>query len=153
MPTLTEVRDAAVELLKKTFPALPRVEAFSGELDLEVAARKRLPPGVTILVAAVSADNEGTALALDMEGTFGVVVVASNRAGREAAEKDVLIAAEKAALTIHGSRFGLTGVSPARVRVLEQVMDEKLAENNLCAWSLVWQQALTFTTGEHDDAV
>ena len=153
MPTLTEVRDAAVELLKRTFPALPRVEAFSGELDLDVAARKRLPPGVSILVAAVSADNEGTALDLDMEGTFGVVVVASNRAGREVAERDVLATAETAALAIHGSRFGLTGISPARVRVLEQVTDEALAENNLCVWSLVWQQALTFTAGGQHDAV
>ena len=153
MPTLTEVRDAAVTLLRETFPRLIRVEAFSGELDLESAARKRLPAGVSILVAAVSASNEGSELDLDMEGTFGAVVVASNRAGREAAEKDVLVTAEKAALAIHGSRFGLSGVSPARVRVLEQVMDEKLAENNLCVWSLVWQQALTFTEGERHDAL
>lgn len=153
MPTLTELRDAAVELLKKTFSALPRVEAFSGELDLEVAARKRLPPGVSILVAAVSAENDGAALDMDMEGTFGIVVVASDRSGREIAEKEVLVTAEKAAIVIHGSCFGLTGVSPARVRVLEQVVDEKLAENNLCAWSLVWQQALTFTAGESHDVI
>ena len=55
MPSLTEVRDAAVTQLQAVFPTLPRVEAFSGEITLDAVAEKGLPPGVSVLIAAVAA--------------------------------------------------------------------------------------------------
>lgn len=155
MSGLTEVRDAAANLLRASFPNLPRVEAFSGELTLDAAARKSLPPGVSILVAAVAAENaaEGSTLDLDMAGTFGALVVSNNAAGPEYAELSALAAAEKAALAIHGSRFGLPDVSPAVVRSLESVTDDELAGNGLSVWAVLWRQALTFTPEEESGGI
>ena len=51
MPSLTEVRDAAVALLRTVHPDISRVEAFSGEITLGAVAGKGLPPGVSVLVA------------------------------------------------------------------------------------------------------
>ena len=38
MPSLTEVRDAAVALLRTVHPDISRVEAFSGEITLDAVA-------------------------------------------------------------------------------------------------------------------
>ena len=130
MPSLTEVRDAAVALLRTVHPDISRVEAFSGEITLDAVAGKGLPPGVSVLVAAL--------------------VVSNNVAGAEYAEQDALDVAEKTALAVHGATFGLPGVSPAVVRSLEAVTDEELAGNGICVWSVVWRQSLVFTEGVND---
>ena len=92
MPSLTEVRDAAVSLLRTVHPDISRVEAFSGEITLDAVAGKGLPPGVSVLVAAVAADNDaqGDSLDFDVMGTFGALVVSNNVAGAEYAEQDAL---------------------------------------------------------------
>lgn len=76
MPSLTEVRDAAVALLQNVFPDLPRVEAFSGEITIDAVADKRLPAGVSVLVAALAADNDAAPGSLDFD-----VVASVRRAG------------------------------------------------------------------------
>lgn len=154
MPSLTEVRDAAVVLLQAVFPDLPRVEAFSGEITLDAVAEKRLPPGVSILVAALAADNDAAPGSLDFDvvGAFGVLVVSNNAAGAECAEADALAVAEKTALSLHGATFGLP-VNPAVVKTLESVADEALVENGLCVWSLLWQQQLVFTERNDDESL
>ena len=154
MPSLTEVRDAAVALLQTVFPDLPRVEAFSGEITIDAVAEKRLPPGVSVLVAAVAADNDAAPASLDFDvvGTFGVLVVASNVAGAEYAEADALAVAETAALALHGADFGLP-VSPAVVKTLEAVADDALVENGLCVWTILWRQQLVFTERKTDESV
>ncbi|MEG1610807.1 MAG: phage protein Gp37 [Bilophila sp.] len=145
MPSLTGVRDAAVALLQTVFPELPRVEAFSGELTLDVAAEKGLPPGVSVLVAAIAADNDAQPGTLDFDvvGTFGVLVVSNNIAGAELAEADALAVAEKVALTVHGATFGLP-LSPALVKRIETATDGELAASGLSVWAVLWQQSLLF---------
>ena len=85
MPSLTEVRDAAVALLRTVHPDISRVEAFSGEITLGAVAGKGLPPGVSVLVAAVAADNDalGNSLDFDVVATFGALIVSNNVAGAE----------------------------------------------------------------------
>ena len=85
MPSLTEVRDAAVALLQNVFPDLPRVEAFSGEITIDAVADKRLPAGVSVLVAALTADNDAAPGSLDFDvvASFGVLVISSNAAARQ----------------------------------------------------------------------
>ena len=154
MPSLTEVRDAAVALLQTVFPTLPRVEAFSGEITLDAVAEKGLPPGVSVLVAAVAADYEaaGDSLDLDVTATFGALVVSNNVAGAESAEAEALAVAEKTALALHGNDFGLP-VSPAVVRSLEVVTDDELAGQGVCVWSVLWRQSFAFSQGENADGV
>lgn len=146
MPGLTETRDAAVSLLRAAFPELCRVEAFSGELNMDEAARRSFPPGISLLAAVVSAENDAPAdsLAFSVMGTFGALVISNSAAGAEHAEGDALAAAERAALILHGATFGLEGVSPARVESLEAFQDEELAESGLCVWAIIWKQALVF---------
>ena len=141
MPSLTEVRDAAVALLQNVFPDLPRVEAFSGEITIDAVADKRLPAGVSVLVAALAADNDAAPGSLDFDvvASFGVLVISSN-------------AAETAALSIHGATFGLP-VSPALVKSLEAVNDEAFVENGYSVWTIVWQQQLIFTERNTDESV
>lgn len=154
MPSLTEVRDAAVALLQGVFPDLPRVEAFSGEITLDAVAEKRLPPGVSVLVAAVAADNEAAPASLDFDvmAAFGALVVSNNVAGAECAEADALAVAERIALAVHGATFGLP-VGPAVIRSLEAVADEELARQGVCVWSVLWRQAFAFSQGGTADGV
>lgn len=154
MPSLTEVRDAAVALLQTVLPDLPRVEAFSGEITIDAVAEKRLPPGVSVLVAALAADNEAApgSLDLDVVGAFGVMVISRNAAGAEYAEADALHVAETVALTLHGATFGLLA-SPAVVKALEAVNDEAFIENGYSVWTIVWQQQLVFTERNADESV
>ena len=130
----------------------PSPYLFSGEITLDAVAGKGLPPGVSVLVAAVAADNDaqGDSLDFDVMGTFGALVVSNNVAGAEYAEQDALDVSEKTALAVHGATFGLPGVSPAVVRSLEAVTDEELAGNGICVWSVVWRQSLVFTEGVND---
>ena len=154
MPSLTEVRDAAVALLQTVFPDLPRVEAFSGEITIDAVADKRLPAGVSVLVAALAADNDAPPGTLDFDvvASFGVLVISSNAAGAEYAEADALSVAETAALSIHGATFGLPA-SPAVVKSLEAVNDEAFVENGYSVWTIVWQQQLIFTERNPDGSV
>ena len=154
MPSLTEVRDAAVTLLQTVFPDLPRVEAFSGEITIGAVADKRLPAGVSVLVASLAADNDAAPGSLDFDvvASFGVLIISSNAAGAEYAEADALSVAETAALSIHGATFGLP-VSPARVKSLEAVNDETFVENGYSVWTFVWQQQLIFTERNTDESV
>ena len=154
MPSLTEVRDAAVTLLQTVFPDLPRVEAFSGEITIGAVADKRLPAGVSVLVASLAADNDAAPGSLDFDvvASFGVLIISSNAAGAEYAEADALSVAETAALSIHGATFGLP-VSPARVKSLEAVNDETFVENGYSDWTIVWQQQLIFTERNTDESV
>lgn len=154
MPSLTEVRDAAVALLQTVLPDLPRVEVFSGEITIDAVADKRLPAGVSVLVAALAADNDAAPGTLDFDvvGSFGVLVISNNAAGAEDAEADALAVAETAALSIHGATFGLP-VSPAIVQALEAVHDEAFVENNYSVWTIVWRQQLVFTERTNDESV
>ena len=154
MPSLTEVRDAAVTLLQTVFPDLPRVEAFSGEITIGAVADKRLPAGVSVLVASLAADNDAAPGSLDFDvvASFGVLIISSNAAGAEYAEADALSVAETAALSIHGATFGLP-VSPARVKSLEAVNDETFVENGYSVWTIVWQQQPIFTERNTDESV
>lgn len=154
MPSLTEVRDAAVTLLQTVFPDLSRVEAFSGEITIDAVADKRLPAGVSVLVAALAADNDAPPGTLDFDvvASFGVLVISSNAAGAEYAEADALSVAETAALSIHGATFGLP-VSPALVKSLEAVNDEAFVENGYSVWTIVWQQQLIFTERNTNESV
>lgn len=154
MPSLTEVRDAAVALLQTVLPDLPRVEAFSGEITIDAVADKRLPAGVSVLVAALAADNDAAPGTLDFDvvGSFGVLVISNNAAGAEDAEADALAVAETAALSIHGATFGLP-VSPAVVQTLEAVHDEAFVENNYSVWTIVWRQQLVFTERTNDESL
>ena len=154
MPSLTEVRDAAVVLLQTVLPDLLRVEAFSGEITIDAVADKRLPAGVSVLVAALAADNDAAPGTLDFDvvGSFGVLVISNNAAGAEDAEAEALAVAETAALSIHGATFGLP-VSPAVVQTLEAVHAEAFAENNYRVWTIVWRQQLVFTERTNDESL
>ena len=154
MPSLTEVRDAAVVLLQTVLPDLLRVEAFSGEITIDAVADKRLPAGVSVLVAALAADNDAAPGTLDFDvvGSFGVLVISNNAAGAEDAVAEALAVAETAALSIHGATFGLP-VSPAVVQTLEAVHAEAFAENNYSVWTIVWRQQLVFTERTNDESL
>ena len=147
MPTFTEIRDAAVELLRTAFPDLNRVEAFSGEVSLEALTGKTLPAGVSVLVAAIGGDNSAPqdSLDFDMLGAFGVLVISNNVASAEDGEAEALAVAEKVALMLHCANFGLPGVSPARVLEIEPVHDDGLFGAGVTVWSVLWRQNLVFT--------
>lgn len=147
MPNLTEVRDAAVLLLRTVHPDL-RVDAFEGELSVDLAADKAFAPGVSVLVAALAADNEARpgSLDLDMTGVFCAVVVASNLHSPEEAQEEALPVAERIVMAIHGATFGLP-LSPAIVSGLEAAPDEDLARSGIRIWVVYWRQSLMFTNG------
>ena len=148
MPSLTQIRDAAVKALRAVCPEAKRVEGFSGELDLDAAKDKALPPGISILVAVLDAENVAPDLCLDLLGTFAVLVVVRDQRGNEAREARALAVAELATITLHGNKFGFLDVSPGFVVSLAPVAGEELDKAGLAAWTVVWRQAFTFRIPE-----
>ena len=150
MPSLTDVRDAAVALLCAGMPEAERVEAFAGDLDMQSAAPKNVRPGGggTIFVAAVEAENAATpdSLDFDMAGLYGVFALARHAAKPEIAEAQALHLAQRAATLLHGATYGLAGVSPARVLSLAPVNGDDLAKAGIWVWSVVWRQTVVFET-------
>ena len=148
MPSLTEVRDAAVALLKAGIPEAERVESFAGDLDMQSAASKNVRPGGggSLFVAAGEAENEAApdSLDFDMRGVYGVFAVARHATKPEIAEAQALNLAQRAAKLLHGATFGLTGASPARVISLAPVTDDDLAKAGIWVWSVIWRQAVVF---------
>lgn len=148
MPSLTQIRDAAVATLKAVCPDKRRVKAFSGKLDLDNAKAKNLPAGVSVLVAALEAANEQPCERLDLTGVFVAQVVSVSSANRETREADALTLAEIITTIIHGNTFGLSGVSPALVAALTPLDSDTLDASGIAVWLVVWQQAFTFDSKE-----
>ena len=151
MASLTSIRDAAAREMRAICPDLPRVEAFAGELSFDATKNRALPPGVSVLVTTLGAENDAGPDALDfaMVGAFALIILSRNVAGAEAREADALAIAEKLALALHGQRFALTDVEPALVDRLEPVRDTDLDNMGVCVWTVVWTQAFVFTPEEN----
>lgn len=143
MPTLTQVRDAAAEMLRKALPKAVRVEAFAGEIDLAGLAQKGVAQGGSLYVAVLSAVNAGTGLDFDMRAGFACFAL--GRAARpEDREAEALALAEAAALALHGATFGLAGVSPALVDAVAPVPDEAVEKSGVSVWAVTWAQHIIF---------
>lgn len=144
MPSLTNIRDAAVGEFKAACPGVTGVRSFSGELDLNTAKGMVLGTGTTVLVAALEAENLPPLEQFDLVGAFVVLVVVAGADGREAREAKALAVAEKVTVNIHGNTFGLSGVGKAAVLLLAPVNDDELDKARLSVWSIVWQQGFGF---------
>lgn len=148
MPSLTQIRDAAVNTLRDVCPEAKRIEAFSGELNLDTAKGKILPSGVSVLVAVLEAGNEPPLEQLDLTGTFAVLVAVNDTRSREAREARALTVAEAVTVAVHGNTFGLAGVGPALVLSLSPFSGDELDKSGLSVWSVIWQQGFTFSLPE-----
>lgn len=146
MPSLTEVRDAARDLLAAGIPEAARVEAFAGELDMTSIARKNVghSDAGSLFVAVGEAENAAApgSLDFDMAAVFVVFAVARHASRPAHAEAAALALAQKAAVLIHGAGFGLAGLSPARVLSIAPVTDESLERNSFSIWSVTWEQRI-----------
>ncbi len=147
MPDLTDVRDAAADLLAAGIPEAARVEALAGELDMASIARKNVShaDAGSLFVAVGEAENAAApdSLDFDMAAVFAAFAVARHASRPAHAEAAALALAQKAARLVHGSVFGLAGLSPARVLSIAPVADENLEKNNFSVWSVVWAQHIT----------
>lgn len=147
MPDLTEVRDAAADLLAAGIPEAARVEALAGELDMASIARKNVShaDAGSLFVAVGEAENAAApdSLDFDMAAVFAAFAVARHASRPAHAEAAALALAQKAARLVHGSVFGLAGLSPARVLSIAPVADESLEKSNFSVWSVVWAQRIT----------
>lgn len=147
MPDLTDVRDATADLLAAGIPEAARVEALAGELDMASIARKNVShaDAGSLFVAVGEAENAAApdSLDFDMAAVFAAFAVARHASRPAHAEAAALALAQKAAKLVHGSVFGLAGLSPARVLSIAPVADENLEKNNFSVWSVVWAQHIT----------
>lgn len=145
MPSLTQVRDAAIAHLKTALPSINRIEGFAGELDMASVAGKNLPKGGALFVSVGEAANAGTCADLEMVAAFGVFAVARTSGKRETGEAEALALAETAVMALHGQTFDLQGTGPALVRGIAPVSDEGLEKLGVSVWSVLWEQLITFT--------
>lgn len=149
MPSLTEVRDAARDLLAAGIPQASRVEVFAGELDMDSVRKKNVAHSDAGLLFVTVGEAENAAapdsLDFDLAAVFAVFAVARHASRNTAAEAEALSLAQEAARLIHGATFGLAGVSPARVLSLSPVTDADLMKSGLWVWSVAWEQRVIFS--------
>lgn len=153
MPSLTQIRTAAVATLDAGLSGGTKVAAFSGALSVE-ALTSRNVPGLAVYVAALGAQNVTAAdsLVFDLSATFGALVISRRGKDQTAREEDGLAVAEAVAAIVHGNVFDLAGVSPARVFALSPLDDDDLAEKGVWIWSVIWQQGFIFTSPTFPEA-
>lgn len=142
MPLLTEVRDAAVALLKEGLPEAARVEAFVGDLNVDsVAGKHVLPSGQgSVFVTFGEAENlfGDHDLDLNISAAYGCFVLARDVARPAQAEAVALAMAQKVAILLNGATYGLYTVSPARIMSIAPVTDEGMAQKGIHAWAVTW---------------
>lgn len=145
MPSLTELRDAAVTALKTALPGV-RVDSVSGGADAAAVLKKTLGTA-TVLVTAVGAQNVADPASCDFDvcGQFAALVVIYGRKDQLTREKDGLVVVEQAAQALHGKTFGLFDTGRARVQSLGPLEDEELEDKGAWVWAIVWEQLLTLT--------
>ncbi|MFQ9867390.1 MAG: hypothetical protein ACLRWP_10680 [Bilophila wadsworthia] len=116
MPSLTEVRDAAVATLKTALPGT-RIDRVSGGAEAAAVMKKSLGTA-TVLVTALGAQNAADPRSLDFDvyGQFAALVTIYGRKDQLAREKDGLAIVERVAQALHGGTFGLFDIGPARYR-------------------------------------
>ena len=115
MPSLVEIRDAAIRELSLLLPDVT-VEAISGGAD-----------------------------AADVYGQFAAIVVIYGGTGQEEREMDGLAVVDEVVHAIHGQMFGLTDTSFAQIRSIAPLDDEELERRGAWAWAVLWGQAFTLT--------
>ena len=145
MPSLTEVRDAAVATLKTALPGT-RIDRVSGGAEAAAVMKKSLGTA-TVLVTALGAQNAADPRSLDFDvyGQFAALVTIYGRKDQLAREKDGLAIVERVAQALHGGTFGLFDIGPARVSSLGPLEDEDLEHNGAWVWAVTWGQSLTLT--------
>ncbi len=145
MPSLTEVRDAAIAALKSAVPEV-RVDSVSGGAEAAAVLKKTLGT-TTILVTALGAQNAADPRSLDFDvyGQFAALVVIYGRRDQTVREKDGLAVVECAARALHGQTFNLDDTGPARVLSLGPLEDDELDEKGAWVWAVTWGQPLTLT--------
>ena len=116
MPSLVEIRDAAIRELSLLLPDVT-VEAISGGADAAEVLRESLGPA-TVLVTILSAQNTAStdSFDLDVYGQFAAIVVIYGGTGQEEREMDGLAVVDEVVHAIHGQMFGLTDTSFAQIR-------------------------------------
>ena len=145
MPSLTEVRDAAIAALKTALPGV-RVDGVSGGAEAAAVLKKSLGTA-TVLVTALGAQNAADPRSFDFDvyGQFAALIVIYGRRDQTAREKDGLIVVEQTAQALHGQTFGLFDVGRVRVLSLGPLEDEELENNGAWVWAVTWGQPLTLT--------
>ncbi len=145
MPSLTEVRDAAIATLKTALPGT-RIDCVSGGSEAAVVMKKSLGTA-TVLVTALGAQNAADPRSLDFDvyGQFAALVTIYGRKDQLAREKDGLAIVDRVALALHGETFGLFDIGPARVLSLGPLEDDELDDKGAWVWAVTWGQPLTFT--------
>lgn len=145
MPSLTELRDSAIAVLKTALPDV-RVDSVSGGAEAAVILKKALG-SATVLVTALGAQNVAAPQTSDFDvyATFAALVVMYGRKDQTSREKDGLIVVEQTAQALHGQTFGFFDTGRARVLSLGPLEDDELDDKGAWVWAVVWGQSLTLT--------
>lgn len=143
MPSLIEVRQAAIAKLKQGLPHL-KIEPFLADVSLASLSRQSLN-STTIFVAVLEAHNIAqNSLDFNILGNFAAFCLVRQKS-THMREDQALALAQNLSWLIHAQTFGLEQLGPAKILQLAPLSEASLEAKGINIWSVLWQQALVFT--------
>jgi len=143
MATPTQLQQAAVDHLKIALPGLRSCDLYAGEFAGGELSRASLA-APAVLVACLGAtrgadhgNGEYTFLA-----RYSAYCLTRHAGGREQRGVLALELAEAVLAQIESGRFGLAGVSAAKVTRIDNLYGEAFDKAGVALWAVSWEQQL-----------
>ncbi len=143
MPTPTQTQQAAVAALKQALPGLRTCEVYAGEFSGGELSRGSLAaPAVLVACLGATRGDEHGSGEYDFVARFAAYCLTRHAGSR--AQRGVLAQelAEGVLAALEGSRFGLRGLSAAKVTRLDNLYGEAFDKAGVALWAVSWEQRI-----------
>jgi hypothetical protein len=149
--TLAELVTAAVSGLKVMFAEIKQVEEYAGQLNANATDRVTIaPPGILIAVLSAKYVADPGTGEIDLVARLAAYVVTNSARSRNARNQDALALTDLVIVGVHGNRWGLDNVEPAKVERAENLVSAQFDKKGLAVWAVTWSQELRLGIDEWD---
>jgi hypothetical protein len=143
MATPMQVQQAAVAHLKAALPGLRTCELYAGEFSGgEISRASLAAPAVLVVCLGATRGQEHGNGEYDFLARFAAYCLTRHAGSRSERGVLALELAESVLAALEGGRFGLCGLSGARVARLDNLYGEAFDKAGVALWAVSWEQRL-----------
>lgn len=141
MATPAQIQNAAALHLKAALPGLRSCDIYAGEFSGGELSRASLAaPAVLVACLGATRGTDHGSGEYDFLCRYSAYCLTRHAGGREARAATALELAEAVLAQVESARFGLAGVSPAKVTRLDNLYGEAFDKAGVALWAVSWEQ-------------
>lgn len=145
MATPTQLQQAVVDQLKAALPGLRSCDLYAGEFAGGELSRASLAaPAVLVACLGATRGSDHGSGEYDFLCRYSAYCLTRHAGGREQRGVLALALAEAVLSQIEGARFGLAGVSAAKVTRLDNLYGAEFDKAGVALWAVTWEQKALF---------